>query len=520
MKPPPKALWVAIALVFVVIAGLALRRAFWPSSVSNADPGELIEPELTLPRDVPMTRFVDATETWELDRIDVGADVDALSGGVAVADMDNDGDLDLIVANGQAAIIPWEDGSYGEPIDLGIDGAVAVTATDVDGDGWVDALVARLASEDVIVWGGDGGRTMLPGGSRASGLIAADLGGDERLDILRLGFGEDGRADPDVIWVATDDRSFIRTELPASDRPSLAAELVDIDEDGLIDIWITRDVGWKSGPDSLFSRRGDRSGPWVDVAAELGTALEIDGMGITVADLDADGALDAYVSDLGDNQVLFNRDGAFEQLDDTGAARIRPPGAAQSVVSSSWASGAADFNLDGRIDLAVANGGFPGRDVVNKIPDTEIAVDEAPAVFIGDGSGRFVDVWASFDIDIGFVARGMSVADFDGDGDDDIVLMGNAGALRAFRNDAVGPSLAVRLGPRCQRSGAVVELSRGDVTFRTLIAPHSYAGAHGTDAIIGTLGSPVEVVVEIPGSPPVRRPIAASAAHAIETFSC
>ena len=85
----------------------------------------------------------------------------------------------------------------------------------------------------------------------------------------------------------------------------------------------------------------------------------------------------------------------------------------QSVVSSSWASGAADFNLDGRLDLAVANGGFPGRDVVNKIPETQIVVDEAPAVFIGDGSGRFVDIWASFDIDTAFAARGMSVADLD-----------------------------------------------------------------------------------------------------------
>ena len=243
-------------------------------------------------------------------------------------------------------------------------------------------------------------------------------------------------------------------------------------------------------------------------------------MGITVADLDADGVFDAYVSDLGDNQVLINRQGYFEQLDDTGAARIRPPAAERSVVSSSWAAGAADFNLDGRLDLAVANGGFPDRDVVNKIPDTAIAVDETPAIFIADGAGRLVDVWPSFDIDGDFVARGMSVADLDHDGDDDIVVMGYSGAIRAFRNDAAGPSIAVRLGPRCQRAGAVVELSRGDLTFWTLIAPNSYAGAHGTDAIIGTLGSPVEVAVEISGNPPVRRAMVATDQRSIETFTC
>ncbi len=519
-RPPPKAVWWAIAVVAVLMAVLALSRPYWPSAISNADPGELTEPELTLPPDVPMARFVDATDAWQLGRVDLGADVDASAGGVAVADMDNDGDLDLVVANGRAAIVPWENGAYGEPTDLGIDEAVAVTAADVDGDGWTDVLVARRAPEDVIVWGGGTARTSLPGGSRSSGLIAADLGGDARLDVLRLGLGEDGQGEPDVIWIAEDDRSFVWTELPSSDRPSLAAELVDIDEDGLLDIWITRDLGWEMGPDSLFSRRADRAGTWVDIAAELGTALEVDGMGITVADLDADGSLDAYVSDLGDNEVLVNRDGAFEQLDDTGAARIRPPGASQAVVSSSWASGAADFNLDGRLDLAVANGGFPGRSIVNKIPDTEIAVDEAPAVFIGDGSGRFVDMWASFDIDSTLVARGMSVADLDNDGDDDIVMTGPSGALRAFRNDAVGPSLAVRLGPGCRVAGAVVDVRRGDVTFRTLIAPNSYAGAHGTDAIIGTLGSPVEVAVEIPGSGSVRREIAAIARRTTETFNC
>lgn len=376
-RPPPKALWWALAALAVLLAGVALSRPDWPSSISNADPGELTEPELTLPPDVPTTRFVDATDAWQLARVDVGGEVDAPAGGVAVADMDNDGDLDLVVANGRAAIIPWENGSYGEPIDLGIDGAVGVTATDVDGDGWIDALVARRATEDVVVWGGETGRTLLSGGSRSSGLIAADLDGDARLDILRLGFGEGGSGEPDVIWIADGDRSFVRTELPSSDRPSLAAELVDIDEDGLLDIWITRDVGWKTGADSLFSRRGDRSGTWVDVAPELGTALEIDGMGITLADIDGDGSLDAYVSDVGDNEVLVSRDGSFEQLDGTGAARIRPLGAVQAVVSSSWASGAADFNLDGRLDLAVANGGFPGRDVVNKIPGTEIVTAEA-----------------------------------------------------------------------------------------------------------------------------------------------
>lgn len=513
-------LWWLLAVLAVLVVVIGATRRFRPSPLSKADPGEMTEPALTLPPDVPETRFVDATAAWKLAGVDTGGGVDAPAGGVAVADMDNDGDLDLVVANGRAMILLWEDGSYGEPIDLDVEQAVAVTVTDVDRDGWVDVLVARRAPEDVVVWGGGIERTVLPGGSRASGLIAADLGGDSRTDILRLGFGVDGQAEPDVIWIAEADRSFVRTELPSSNRPSLAAELVDIDDDELLDIWITRDVGWSTGADSLFSRLGDPDGEWVDVAPRLGTALEVDGMGITVADLDADGSLDAYVSDLGDNEVLIRRDGAFEQLVGTGAARIRPPDADQAVVSSSWASGAADVNLDGRLDLVVTNGGFPDRDVVNKVSGTEVAVDEAPAVFIGDGTGRFVDVWATLGLELSFVARGMSVADLDGDGDDDIVIMGYSGFVRALRNDATGPSLVVRLGSGCEDAGAVVNVRRGDITFRTLIAPHSYAGAHGTEAIIGTDGSSVVVTVEVPGHPAVRREIPANDQRNIQTFDC
>lgn len=509
-------------MLAVLLIGAVVTRSFWPSAVSRADPGELTEPDLTLPADVPPIRFVDVTAAWQLSDIDLGGDVDTPAGGVAVADMDNDGDLDLIVANGRTMVLRWENGSYDAAEDLGVGEAVAVTATDVDRDGWVDVLVARRAPEDVIVWGGGNERTSLPGGTRSSGLIAADLGGDASIDVLRLGFGAGGGGEPDMIWIAEpgSGRTFVPTELPSSDRPSLAAELVDVDRDGLLDIWITRDVGWATGADSLFSRRGDAAGAWVDVAPEFGTALEVDGMGITVADLNADGSLDAYVSDLGDNEVLIRRDDSFEHLDGTGAARIRPPGAEQTVVSSSWASGAADFNLDGRVDLAVANGGFPDRDVVNKIPGTEIVADESPAVFVGDGSGHFVDKWESLGLGGSFVARGMSIADLDSDGDDDIVMMGSSGILRAYRNDGTGPSLAVRLGDGCPRAGAVVDVRRGDVRFQTLVAPNSYAGAHGTEAIIGTLGSAVEVTVEISGRPPVRRVIPPSDQRTVETFDC
>ena len=112
-------------------------------------------------------------------------------------------------------------------------------------------------------------------------------------------------------------------------------------------------------------------------------------MGVTVADLTGDGNLDGYVSDLGGNEFLERAGPGFVSSAESGALRIRPPGADDGIVSSSWGSGAADVNLDGIIDLVVVNGGLPFSRVENKISGTLIEVDDPPAILIGLGDGTY-----------------------------------------------------------------------------------------------------------------------------------
>ena len=485
----------------------------------DADPGALTEITYIRPDGVPPLELADSTSAWNLSSaVEVSANVGASHGGLALHDIDADGDLDLVLARGTLEVWLWDGERFSEPLRVDIDDAVAVDVADVDSDAWPDLLVARSGPVDAVVWGGDWvsartqpAMTELEGSQPSAALQAAELSGDDRIDLVRLGRGDD-RGEPDVLWVADDalNRSFSKIELGTDRRLSLSAEIFDADLDGLNDIWVTRDLGWVNGPDSVYSRRGDPDGEFVDVANELGADLAIDGMGITIADLDGDAVLDAYVSDLGDNEVLIRSDGVFVTTRETGAARIRAPGAPESTISSSWATGSADINLDGRLDLVVVNGGFSDSAMTNKVAGTDVSVVDSPSILLGIGDGRFVDGWPDMDLDWNSSGRGLTIGDIDTDGDDDLVILSEDGTLRAFENRSTAPSLSISVSQRCDVTGATVTVvGEGGRVFQSLLRRHTYNGAHAVQLAIGvTIPQPDVSVVWPDGGVATPRVIA------------
>jgi hypothetical protein len=193
----------AAALTAVVLVGgtltavvLAVVRA--PEPVTST--GALTEPVFTMPAGSLQTYLRDATSRWGLNS-SVGGGDDPLGGGAALADIDDDGDLDLVVANGSTLLFRWTGSRFDPPVALGVSDSVAVAVGDLDLDERLDVIVGRRARADIVLWGGASplatpgvgpNRTELGGGNPSGGMLIADLTGDGRPDILRLGRRIDG----------------------------------------------------------------------------------------------------------------------------------------------------------------------------------------------------------------------------------------------------------------------------------------------------------------------------------------
>jgi len=496
-----RALLAGSAIVVVVSLGVIL----FSDGSSPPDVGRREERMRVRPDHVPALQMSIATDDWGLTGIDLGG-ADPLAGGLALVDVDGDGDLDVVAANGGLAILRWDGLRFVGEEAPGYDDIVAVASRDVDVDGWVDLVLARQGPEDLVIWGHDPTQrrpfgvdsSPLPGGEPSSLVLPVDLDGDGVVELVRLGRGGSAGSE-DVVWRSGGPgapREFVAEVLPDSERMSLAAAVADVDLDGRLDIWVTRDVGWDLGGDSVYSFV---DGVWIDRADELQAALAIDGMGVAIADFDGDGSLDGYVSDIGENDLLVRRGSVFRPAGDLGLGRIRPPDAPADVVSSSWGAGAADLNLDGRLDLIVTGGGFPDSTVRNKIAGTSVVDAEPPGLYLGLGDGTYVDGWPELGLDLETVGRVIALGDVDGDGDTDVLLLSRYGRIVALRNDSLRPALRVTVAEAC--GDGVIFRSVGDpggraVGLMTVVPGQTYGGQLPREFVVGSTGG---VRVELRG---------------------
>ncbi|CAN5767254.1 hypothetical protein BH24DEI2_BH24DEI2_00320 [soil metagenome] len=386
---------------------------------------------------------------------------EANGGGVGLGDLDNDGDLDIVLANhaGPNSILWNEGGLQFRKEALGEGEARAVTLVELDADGRLDIVFSRRVSAPNF-WRNEGDGVfaleLLPGVAKPLyALNWADLDADGDLDLvgasydaaLLTEFGqeflESGKAG---VYVSRNDGGkFVETRL-ADGAQALALAVTDLNEDGRPDVWVGNDF---AVPDGVFM---NTPGGWQATDSFATTTHST--MSLDTGDLDNDGAAEVFATDMhpypqeseapwavlmdmmmetpaaGDPQIMANV--LQKKQGDTFSNEAPQRGLAGT--GWSWSAKFGDLDQDGFLDLYVVNGMMESTTFA-ALPNHELV--EQNQVFRNDGAGYFVSE-TNWGLGSTLSGRGMSMGDLDGDGDLDIVVNNLRGAAQLFENKLCG----------------------------------------------------------------------------------
>ncbi|CAN0084426.1 unnamed protein product [Pylaiella littoralis] len=241
---------------------------------------------------------------------------------VTVADVDGDGDFDVISASFTDDRLTWYEntdglGTFSVGLDLSTtaDGSEMVIAADLDGDGDMDVLAASFY-DDRVTWydnsDGDGafslGVDLAIDANGATYVAAGDLDGDNDLDVVSASF-YDGR----VIWYENTDGAGTFAEGQDIDILESAQSVVtvDLDNDGDIDLVVSDYVGgnivWYENTDGLAS-----------FAAGVVIAIDEGVTEVIAVDLDGDGDLDLLSASQDQGRIIWYENLLTSSDDDSG----------------------------------------------------------------------------------------------------------------------------------------------------------------------------------------------------------
>ncbi len=337
----------------------------------------------------------------------------------------------------------------------------SATLSDFDGDGNIDILICNYFPDGAKVLDGkatDSDQTMQHSMSRAYN------GGDDHFFLFTQLKESIAIYKEDTVW---------RKDVDFPRDWTLAVGAADLDGDQLPEVYFANDFGPDkllynlSEPGRLHFRQLKGTRGFFDIRSSVLGKDSFKGMGVSFADVNNDGLLDIYVSNIAaryaleESHFLFVNTGEFDDMKNGIAPFVnRSEELGLSRSSWGWESRLADFNNDGELEALQAVGFIRGTDdkwaelqelaigndelLANPKawpdfgPGTELSGHSHNPFFVKSKNGRYFDLAREIGIDQSQVCRGIAVGDLDLDGDLDFVTANQWEQSYLFLNDYSG----------------------------------------------------------------------------------
>ena len=442
--------------------------------------------------------------------------------GGAFVDVNNDGNLDIVVINGR----DWKaggrrtlpalyrnngNGTFTDVVkDSGFDVSLygmGVAAADYDNDGRDDLYVTAIEGDRLFH---NDGNFKFRDVTKAAGIQNANFGTsaawvdydrDGRLDVFVANYVQ-WSADKDV-YCSLDGKAktyctpesykgvgsklfrnagggrfadvSAKAGIADATSKSLGVAVIDFDSDGWADLFVANDTQ----PNKLY--RNNHDGTFAEVGVSAGVAFSEDGvargaMGVDAIDYDRAGRPHLLVGNFSNQMLaLYHNEGNGLFVDVAPASSV----GRVSLLSLAFAVFFFDYDLDGQPDIFAANGHI--EEAIGRV-QPKVQFKQIPHLFRNQGGGKFESVGPSVGpaFNVAQVARGAAYGDYDRDGDLDVLIVNNGGPARLLRNDGGNKNhwLTIRTqGMKVNKDGigAVVRVETADgVSVQTVHSGSSY----------------------------------------------